>query len=70
MAVLAVVFVLATLFTAAQMLQYTLDFLPTWLTGKPDTLTVPAALCAGASLSLLWRGLTSPKYVSKHSSKH
>ena len=70
LAVLAVVFVLATLFTAAQMLQYTLDFLPTWLTGRPDTLTVPAALCAGASLSLLWRGLTSPKYVSKHSSKH
>ena len=40
LAVLAVVFVLATLFTAAQMLQYTLDFLPTWLTGKPDTLTL------------------------------
>lgn len=36
----------------------------------PAALTIPVALCAGASVSMLWCGATSPKYVSKHGRGH
>lgn len=68
--VLALLFIVCTAFTAAQILQPFVSTLPAWLVHQPATLTIPVALCAGASVSMLWCGATSPKYVSKHGRGH
>lgn len=68
--ILALLFVLCTAFTAGQLLQPFLSTLPSWLTHQPDALAIPLALGSGACASFLWCGLTTPKYVSKHGSKH
>lgn len=68
--VLALLFIVCTAFTAAQILQPFLSTLPAWLVHQPTALTIPVALCAGASVSMLWCGATSPKYVSKHGRGH
>lgn len=68
--VLALLFIVCTAFTAAQILQPFASTLPAWLVHQPAALTIPVALCAGASVSMLWCGATSPKYVSKHGRGH
>lgn len=68
--VLALLFIVCTAFTAAQILQPFVSTLPAWFVHQPATLTIPVALCAGASVSMLWCGATSPKYVSKHGRGH
>lgn len=68
--ILALLFVLCTAFTAAQIVQPFLSTLPAWLLHQSDALAIPVALCAGASVSVLWCGATSPKYVSKHGRGH
>lgn len=68
--VLALLFLTCTAFTGAQIVQPFVSTLPAWLVHQPLALTIPVALCAGASLSMLWCGATSPKYVSKHGRGH
>lgn len=68
--VLALLFLTCTAFTGAQIVQPFVSTLPAWLVQQPLALTIPVALCAGASLSMLWCGATSPKYVSKHGRGH
>lgn len=62
--VLALLFIVCTAFTAAQILQPFLSTLPAWLVHQP------AAHRATGMVSMLWCGATSPKYVSKHGRGH